>query len=168
MDTRKGVLVMNKYEELQQKFNALQEEFDMLKAEEEKLWPQDGDNCWCAEGDGDVYPYDYDSEWSWHADALAMGLLFQTSEEAEQKIAKMKMEKALRDFFREREDEPVDWGNLRQEKYMIVYDHRAEQFYSRYAQECQTAGVIYTSSKEAVENAIEHFGDRLHVLFYDI
>lgn len=58
-------------------------------------------------------------------------------------------------------DEPVDWKNEEAEKYYIIWFYRESRFITDNAENFRTANVIYFSSKEKAEEAIEVFRDEL-------
>ena len=88
---------------------------------------------------------------------LALGIAAETEEECEFIRKKMLVTKQLRDYADEH-NEPIDWGNYKQAKYLIGWD-----FYSK---KLQISGYwtfkgidVYFSSEEITKAAVKEVGE---------
>lgn len=58
----------------------------------------------------------------------------------------------------ENRNEPIDWGNYRQEKWYAYYDYGANKIFFRPECFCQVQGTLYATSKQALQDFIEEIG----------
>ena len=139
---------------MQERIEALEAEFNerlkALKAEVRQEFPQDGDNYYYIEPNG-RFNWIYWSESNYDLQKQALGNVFQTEEQAEFAVEKLKVEAELRKFSR-----PFKCGEINR---YIFLDTNGEFLdvvgvcYSQYQ------GTIYFESDEKAHDAIESVGE---------
>ena len=99
-----------------------------------------------------------------------IGNCFKTKEEAEHILEKLKVIHELQKFAYENNEEEIDWKNLNQCKYYLVYDTKDEDLYVDYSIQCESEpfNIYFTSSKIA-KRAIEAVGeDRIKKYYFNV
>lgn len=140
---------------IQERIEALETEFNgkikALKAEvqQEKEFPQDGDEYCYVDSDGDILHDEwggFDSE----EGMLKIGNVFQTKEQAEFAIEKLKVEAELRKFSR-----PFECGAF---NCCISLDTDEDCLYLDNSRYFHSQGALYFESKVKAQQAIEAVG----------
>ena len=136
---------------LQDEIKALKERITELEelAKEEQEFPQDGDEYCYVDSDGDVLHDEWDGFAS-EEGMLKIGNVFQTKEEAEFAVEKLKVEAELRKFSR-----PFEYGDWNFEILWNNHENNIELDWSGYV---VRQSVIYFESGEVAEKAIEAVG----------
>ena len=148
------------YDVLKQRITELEQQAKEQQVEQTKEFPRDGDDYWYIYDDGDVFSTFYNNN---HIDRYrqTMGNIFQTEEQAEFSVEKMKVEAELRKFSRPfDEDDNNYFIELSMfDKTLTVDDD-----------ECwQIQGVIYFESTEKALQAIESVGkDRIKKYIFGV
>lgn len=146
--------LLNRISELEKQLTALKTEIE----KENKRWrSKDGDIYWFVGSNGGPnwsYEINRDSD-SFRYDTHNY---FQTEEEARRYASVLETERQLKKFADEHNGD-IDWSNANQEKWNLCY------YYSRYEVSpircCRVkeARVIYFSSEEIAEQAINEIGE---------
>ena len=137
----------------------VQEELKSLKqriaeleepAKEEQEFPQDGDEYWYMSTTGNVYDENWEG-FDFEEDALEIGNVFKTKEQAEFAVEKLKVEAELRKFSRPFKEDEYNYFILFDSSYNnIVVD----------SDDCyQTQGTFYFDSEKIALEAIDTVGE---------
>lgn len=121
---------------------------EQIKKEQE--FPQVGDEYWFIDDRGMVFDSEFKNKKS-DKDSLEIGNFFQTKEQAEFVVEKLKVEAELREFSR-----PFEYGENCTEFY---YDHDFGRIMFCTLTASQTQGAIYFESREKAEEAIDTVGE---------
>lgn len=137
--------LLNRIEELEKELLELKE---LVKDEQE--FPQVGDTYWCVTANGRV------SESQWHKaefdlQAQVMGNIFQTREEAEIAVEKLKVENELRKL-------SVSW-DLENTQYSFSFNWEFGEFNVEYPDYNQYPNSYYFYSIDDLQQAIETVGE---------
>lgn len=149
---------MTTKQELLDKIAELQAKVDAMPDDKPKGVPRDDERYWlltwsgCAPSVWTNDPVDFAR--------LKRGDVYLTEEAAKRADDKRILLKELRDFA----DFEPDWSDEWQVKYYLVYDHMGEEWAA--SQDCTIAlpCVQYFGTDARIQEAIEHFGDRLDLL----
>lgn len=100
----------------------------------------------------------------------SIGNCFQTEEEARHMVEKLKVIKELQDFALENNTEKIDWKNIEQPKFLIVFDHYENIVKSALVYSYKALPLnIYFTSKVLVLKAIEKVGEeRIKKYYFDL
>lgn len=148
--------------------NTLQEDWEVV--EESKVWKPEKDGHYYYYNDtGHVYESCYDGD-STDKNRLEFGNCFKTKEEAEHMVEKLKVINELKKFALENNEAEIDWNNLSQKKYVIIYDPENQNVdvYCYWRTQYIPFNIHFTSEKIA-QKAIETIGvDRIKKYYFDI
>lgn len=137
--------------DVQDEIKALKQRIAELEkqAKEEQGFPQDGDDYWYIDDEGGVFSTYYDNHYidRYHQ---SIGNIFQTEEQAEFVVEKLKVESELRKFSR-----PFKYGDWNFEILWNNHENNIELDWSGYV---VRQSVIYFESGEIAEKAIESVG----------
>lgn len=147
---------------VQEEIKALKDRIYELEqqVEQEKEFPQDGDEYWYVNGDTDVmltvwYGDEYDQG------RLSINNVFKTKEQAEFAVEKLKVEAELRKF--SRPFEPTT------DNFFIVYDKYLESLENNCSLKTDIQGVIYFGSREELRKAAQSVGiDRIKKYIFEV
>lgn len=144
---------------------------DWEVVEEKKNWwkPELDEKYYiiCGDGSIDYNNYDFDN-----ADKrlMAIGNCFQTEEQAEFMVEKLKVIHELEKFAYENNEKEIDWNDVNQTKYYLVMfqsDKIIAVFFTY--KWCYTPFNIYFTSEEIAEKAIETIGeDRIKKYYFGV
>lgn len=135
---------------------------------ESKVWKPEKNGHYYY-NDGRTYQSSY-CEDSIDKCRLEFGNCFKTKEEAEHMAEKLRVIKELGDFALENNEEEIDWNNLSQKKYVIIYDPENQNVdvYCYWRTQYIPFNIHFTSEKIA-QKAIETIGvDRIKKYYFDI
>lgn len=149
-------------EELEEKQDELQKQINELKQvkveEQKKKWmPEYSKEYWFVGDNGEIYM----SIWGgschdkWR---YLTGNVFKTEQEAEEHKNKLKVQAQFRNFVEKRNEE-LDWENNNQEKYFLNYSYNYEKIIISFTWVCKYQDVIYASSEQILQDAIEEIGE---------
>lgn len=149
---------MNKLKELEQKYKELGEEIERLKNQGKAWKPEEDDVYYC------VYPNGCTEYHTWRDDEYDIGVYeigncFETEEEAEAVVEKLKIYTQLKRLAEEINTEPIDWENDKQQKYFIEYDFCCGDLFMGAIYQRQHIGQIYCTNIEFYNIAKEHIGE---------
>ena len=148
--------------------NTLQEDWEVV--EESKVWKPEKDGHYYYYNDtGHIYESCYDGD-STDKNRLEFGNCFKTKEEAEHMVEKLKVINELKKFALENNEAEIDWNNLSQKKYVIIYDPENQNLdvYCYWRTQYIPFNIHFTSEKIA-QKAIETIGvDRIKKYYFDI
>lgn len=133
---------------------------EYLGIKEPKRWkPKNGEEYWYINSCGDVMRTSWNNYCGLDAEHLIMGNYFKTKEEADFALQKHLVYQELKQFADENND-PIDWGNKKQEKYIINYctAEKKSVFVDGWAT-YQFMGCVYFSSMELAKQAIQKVGE---------
>jgi hypothetical protein len=133
---------------------------EYLGIKEPKKWkPNHGEMYWYIPHCGDIASTIWSNYCDLDADLFAMGNCFKTKEEAEFALEKYKVYLELKNFADENND-PIDWNNKKQEKYIINYCtvDKKSVFVDSWAT-YQFIGCVYFSSYKLAKRAIQKVGE---------
>lgn len=148
--------------------NTLQEDWEVV--EESKVWKPEKDGHYYYYNDtGHIYESCYDGD-STDKNRLEFGNCFKTKEEAEHMVEKLKVINELKKFALENNEAEIDWNNLSQKKYVIIYDPENQNVdvYCYWRTQYIPFNIHFTSEKIA-QKAIETIGvDRIKKYYFDV
>jgi len=148
--------------------NTLADDWEVV--EEKEVWkPKKGERYCYYNSEGAIYEINYDED-SIDKNRLALGNCFKTKKEAEHMVEKLKIIKELRDFALENNEEEIDWNNLSQRKYVIIYDPEDQNVdvYCYWRTQYIPFNIHFTS-EEIARKAIETVGeDRIKKYYFDV
>jgi hypothetical protein len=148
--------------ELQKKYEALGKEIEKLEKDPNRYFvPERGESYFYVTGSGT-----WSRAW-WYDDKidngrLAMDNVYRTEEEAQMASDKQKLLVELKRFA----DFKPNWYD-RNIKHVLCYDHTNKKWEWSYSNFVQWAGAVHFRSEKRVQEAIDHFGDRLNLLLED-
>lgn len=148
--------------------NTLAEDWKVVK--ESKAWePKEREPYYYVGSYGEVFG-DCNKNHRIDEGRIYLGNCFKTKEEAEHIVEKLKVIKELRDFALENNEEEIDWNNLSQKKYVIIYDPENQNVdvYCYWRTQYIPFNIHFTSEKIA-QKAIETIGvDRIKKYYFDV
>ena len=149
---------MNLQEEIKIMKERIAELEELVKKEQE--FPQDGDEYYVLTGTGSVVPYIWTDD-NVDSKAQALGNVFQTEQQAEFAVEKLKVEAELRKFSRPfKEDENNYYIEIYLPNKKLSID-RSEFF--------KTQGTIYFESKKVANETIDTVGaDRIKKYIFGV
>lgn len=135
-----------------------------LSKPKRKIRPEEGEVYWRLWSDSDPNGNIYDSESDskvWDA-----GNGFFTREEAEKELAKRKARQKIKEYIIENGLEfGPNWGDKKQEKYCIEYNHETKQFYFYHTRSSQSLSPFYFAGALITQTVIDNCKDSLLILF---
>lgn len=90
---------------------------------------------------------------------IEMGNYFYNKAEAERFVNFVKYSNLLRKFVEEFDDVELDWGNEKQPKIFIYYNHNGYCLSFEESHTFQMQGAIYASSEIVLQRAIDYIGE---------
>ena len=148
--------------------NTLQEDWEVV--EESKVWKPEKDGHYYYYNDtGHIYESCYDGD-STDKNRLEFGNCFKTKEEAEHMVEKLKVINELKKFALENNEAEIDWNNLSQKKYVIIYDPENQNVdvYCYWRTQYIPFNIHFTSEKIA-QKAIETIGvEKKKKYYFDV
>ena len=149
--------------------NTLADDWEIV--EEKKWWePKRGERYFIVNSIGytkEIYPYVADGTDELH---IKFGNCFQTEEQAEFMLEKLKVIHELEKFAYENNDEEIDWDNKDQSKYSLVfgYNHQVVQI-NTWSVIREIPFNVYFTSEEIGRKAIETIGEeRIKKYFFGV
>ena len=141
---------------------------DWEVVEEKKNWwkPELDDNYYIIFSDGSIDYTNYDCDWD-DKRIMAIGNCFQTEEQAEFMVEKLKVIHELEKFAYENNTEEIDWNDTNQEKLYLTMNYMdkcIDVFYT-YSWIYSPSNIYFTSKKIAKE-AIETIGEERIKKYY--
>ena len=109
---------MNNLKKLEQKHKELGEEIARLKAENDDVWPKDGDEYFFIDIEGEIIN-DIWRDFNFEKEMLEAGNAFRTREGAEKIVLRRKIETILMKHSR---GFVPDWDNVYQNKFRLLID----------------------------------------------
>ena len=134
--------------------NTLAEDWKVVK--ESKAWePKEREPYYYVDSNGEVLG-DCNSNHRVDKDRICLGNCFKTKEEADHMVEKLKVINELKNFALENNEEEIDWNNLSQRKYVIIYDPEDQNVdvYCYWRTQYLPFNIYFTSEKIA-QKAIE-------------
>jgi len=158
---------MNK-EELQNKISEVEkmlcelkdelEDMEEKEAEKGKIWkPADDETYWYVDLDGEICK-SASIRMCFDTYTINFGNCYPTKEKAEFEANREKYTRLFRRYV-EQHSEPLDWGNVYQDKYYCYYRHNSRTIEFSNAAGIQDAFIIYASSEEVLKEAIDFIGE---------
>lgn len=146
--------LLDRISELEKQLAALKTEIE----KENKRWrSKDGDIYWFVGSNGG-------SNWSYEINRDSDSFrhdthnYFQTEEEAQKYAKVLETERQLKKFADEHND-VIDWSNINQEKWYLYYNYSYYKIGISNHHWTKKSRVIYFSSEEIVEQAIDTIGE---------
>ena len=128
-----------------------------------KVWkPENNETYFYISGHGRINYHKWNND-STDNRYYGIGNCFQTKEEAEFALEKVKVETGLRRFAEENNEHKIDWTDEDQEKWFIFYNCDKIYPYQTYS---TMRNDIYFSSKEIAEQAIQTIGKKRLKKYY--
>lgn len=145
------------YDVLKQRIYELEEQAKEQQVEQTKEFPQNGDEYWYVYDDGDVFSTFYDN--NHHIDRYhqSIGNFFQTEEQAEFLVEKLKVEAELRKFSR-----PFEHG---ENNHIICIGSNGNRLFTIGRLVDHYQGAIYFESRDKAQQAIKSVGEE-HIKKY--
>ena len=148
--------------------HTLAEDWKVVK--ESKAWePKEREPYYYVDSNGEVLG-DCNSNHRVDKDRICLGNCFKTKEEADHMVEKLKVINELKNFALENNEEEIDWNNLSQRKYVIIYDPEDQNVdvYCYWRTQYIPFNIHFTSEKIA-QKAIETIGvDRIKKYYFDV
>ena len=148
--------------------NTLAEDWEVV--EKSTAWePKEREPYYYVGSNGEVLG-DCNSNHQIDEGRINLGNCFKTKEEAEHMVEKLRVIKELRDFALENNEEEIDWNNLSQRKYVIIYDPEDQNVdvYCYWRTQYIPFNIYFTSEKIA-QKAIEFVGkEKIKRYYFDI
>ncbi len=130
-----------------------------------KVWkPENNETYFYISGHGRINYHKWNND-STDNRYYGIGNCFQTKEEAEFALEKVKVETELRRFAEENNEYQIDWKNRNQNKWFIYYNYVMKNIGVVYDTVLRTH-CIYFSSKEIAEQAIDYIGEERLKKYY--
>ncbi|MGH2080239.1 hypothetical protein ACRCJU_02765 [Aerococcus urinaeequi] len=140
---------------LQEELKALKERIAELEeqAKEEQEFPRDGDRYWYMTTTGKIFTSNWDGfDFYFDEAVLEIGNIFQTKEQAEFAVEKLRVEAELRKFSR-----PFELDSYNHYIFLDTYSDCLGVDSLSY---CQSQGTIHFESEEKANEAIETVGEK--------
>lgn len=148
--------------------DALAEDWEVV--EKSKVWkPKEKELYFYYDSEGLIYE-SISSGGSIDKNRLEFGNCFKTRKEAKHMVEKLKVINELKNFALENNEEEIDWNNLSQRKYVIIYDPEDQNVdvYCYWRAQYIPFNIHFTSEKIA-QKAIETIGvDRIKKYYFDV
>lgn len=148
--------------------DALAEDWEIV--EESKVWkPKEKELYFYVGSNGEVLG-DCNSNHQIDEGRINLSNCFKTKEEAEHMVEKLKVINELKNFALENNEEEIDWNNLSQRKYVIIYDPEDQNVdvYCNWHTQYIPFNIHFTS-EEIAQKAIETIGvDRIKKYYFDV
>ena len=148
--------------------NTLAEDWEVVK--ESKVWkPKEAELYFYYDSEGLIYESIYYGD-SIDERRLDLGNCFRTRQEARHMVEKLKVINELKNFALENNEEEIDWNNLSQRKYVIIYDPEDQNVdvYCYWRTQYLPFNIYFTSEKIA-QKAIEFVGEeKIKRYYFDI
>ena len=140
-------------------------EKELKKLEEKKLprkrWrAKKGKKYWRIYGDGEIADVreinDIYADYNY-----SIGNYFKTIEEAEFHKNELIYTQMLKDYIYEHDDVELDWNNMSQDKYYLLYNFCNEEidYYAGTGWTFKIQGTIYTSNLQVLKDAVKFIGE---------
>ena len=143
---------------------------DWEVVEKSKVWkPKERESYYYVENVGEVLG-DCNTNHEVDKNRINLGNCFKTKEEAEHMTEKLKVINELKNFALENNEVEIDWNNLNQRKYVIIYDPEDQNVdvYCYWRTQYLPFNIHFTSEKIA-QKAIETIGeDRIKKYYFDV
>lgn len=131
---------------------------NFLKIKESKRWkPNDGEEYYYIDDEGSIN-YHFFANDEIDNFLYFSNNCFQTKEEAEFHLEKLKVYYELKNFADENNEE-IDWKNIDQIKYTFLFDYEDDKIVYDNIRFFKRIGSIYFSSKELAKQAIAKVGE---------
>lgn len=128
---------------------------EVLGVKESKVWkPKPTELYWYINQSG-LLNNSIFSDYQTDIKQFEIGNIYKTKEEAEFARDKQIFLTKFERYLRENEDEPVDWGNLRQTKYFVQFNHHRKSIETNFWDVHEVQGAIHTTSRKALEQFIK-------------
>ena len=146
---------------LQEELKALKERIAEVEEQikREQPFPREDDEYWYMNENGDVLRDEW-GDFGYEKSMLTIGNVFQTENEAEFAVEKLKVEAELRKFSKSPNMSAVKW-------FIVCAD--SEEVYTLYTTQEISQGTIYFESKKVAQQAIETVGiDRIKKYIFGV
>ena len=142
---------------------------DWEVVEEKKKWwiPKDGQLFYFANSTLSIMGKYYNENDTIDKRRIAIGNCFQTIEQAQYMVEKLKVIHELEKFAYENNSEEIDWNNHRQEKYLVFYSsNKKEVCIDSVCFSYFSPFVFYFTREEIAKKAIETIGEERIKKYY--
>ena len=151
--------LQNKISEVEKMLCELKEELENMEekeVEKGKIWkPKENEEYYYIDSGNQVFPARIMS--GLNTEDVIAGNCYPTKEKAEFEANREKYTRLFRQYV-EQHSEPLDWENCNQPKYYVDY-YEGENFQYDYSSCIQNPFVVYASSKEVLQEAIDFIGE---------
>lgn len=131
---------------------------ELKKELEEMLWkPEKDEAYWIVNEGGDVSKSYFEGD-EFDIHRIEWGNCYSQREKAEFEANREKYTRLFRQYV-EQHSEPLDWLDDTQEKYSVSYEYKNEKLGFGYSLICKDAFIIYASSEEVLQEAIDFVGE---------
>ena len=132
---------------------------EVLQIKRSKVWkPKHGEPIWYVNLNGDICSEVFDETDMYYQEMWEMGVVFQTTKEANKYVEFLQTRTALKRYANEHNEGKVDWNDFSSSKFRIKYDCRMNKFLF----ECTVTGKsnnIYFTSEGIAKAAIKEIGE---------
>ena len=140
--------------------NTLADDWEVINEAKKKMWePKRGERYFIVNTIGytkEIYPYVADGTDELH---IKFGNCFQTEQQAEFMIEKLKVIHELKTFAVENNEEEIDWNNDDQRKFFLYYSYSANQVLVNYVISMKEIPFnVYFTGKSIAEKSIDTIG----------
>lgn len=150
--------------------NALADDWEIVGERKSKVWkPKKGDKYFFISSRLEVVKFN-NQEDSVDKKVINSGNYFQTKEEAQHMVEKLKVIKELQDFAIENRDEEISWDEDSRYKFSIYFDYKWKMIRISWATVAHDSPFnIYFASEKAIHDAIDSIGeDRIKKYYFDV
>ena len=151
-----------KLDELEAKYEELGKEIEKLKnqkVESKKRWRAEYSGYYFYAGSDGICYKEFDMLNDKNNFRYQTGNYFETKEQAERHQAKQILLQKYADFIDEINEEPVDWRNQMQSKYILIYNCYSLTIEYIGVSYNHIQGVLYTTNPKLVELVKQRFTD---------
>lgn len=150
--------------------NTLADDWEVINEEKKKMWePKIKENYYLIVNTGRIDCYSYDND---DADKClqSIGNCFQTEEQAQFVVEKLKVIHELKIFAVENNEEEIDWNNDKQKKFFLHYNcitNRVSVDWNTYIKDISFN--VYFTSESIAKKSIDAIGiERLKKYYFEV
>ena len=148
--------------------NTLADDWEVIKTG--KCWkPYIDEKYFCIDGDGEL-DWDLCDDTRYTNSRMSIGNYFQTEQQAEFMIEKLKVIHELKTFAAENNDEEINWNNDDQKKFFLYYNYIANEVSVDWVPYIKDIPFnVYFTGKSIAEKSIDAIGiERLKKYYFEV
>lgn len=147
--------------------NTLADDWEVINEEKKKMWePKIKENYYLIVHTGRIGCYSYDDD-DTDKRFQSIGNCFQTEEQAEFMVEKLKIIHELKTFAVENNEEEINWNDDGQKKFFLYYSYSANQVLVNYVISMKENPFnVYFTSESIAEKSVEAIGEERLIKYY--